>query len=158
MRQKVLLAAIIAVITIVDQATKIVAAHSLPWPRRYLGGLLTLIHAENSGAFLSLGASLPERTRALIFSGLVTLGLGAALWALAAGKIRAGAEQVAVAMIIGGGIGNLIDRVARGRVTDFVYLELGPLHTGIFNLADVAITAGVIWLAVDMVTRRKPAG
>jgi len=62
---------------------------------------------------------------------------------------------VASLMIIGGGIGNLIDRIMRdGRVTDFIYLEAGPLHTGIFNVADMAITIGVMWLLVSSLLPR----
>ncbi|MGZ7078065.1 MAG: signal peptidase II, partial [Thermoanaerobaculia bacterium] len=57
---------------------------------------------------------------------------------------------VAVAMIGGGGVGNLIDRLTRGgRVTDFLFMQIGPLHTGVFNVADMAITIGVTWLFVS---------
>jgi signal peptidase II len=59
-------------------------------------------------------------------------------------------------MIGGGGIGNLIDRLTRGgRVTDFLFMELGPLHTGVFNVADMAITGGVIWLLVTSFLPKK---
>ena len=52
--------------------------------------------------------------------------------------------------MIGGGAGNLIDRLRfGGRVTDFIYLAAGPLHTGVFNIADMAITGGVLWLALS---------
>jgi signal peptidase II len=54
-----------------------------------------------------------------------------------------------IAFIIGGGIGNLIDRLRYGGfVTDFIYLAAGPLHTGVFNIADMAITGGVIAIVI----------
>ena len=59
---------------------------------------------------------------------------------------------VAAGLIVGGGVGNLIDRIARGPVTDFLLLRLGPLHTGIFNLADACILAGGAWLLLESAT------
>ena len=61
--------------------------------------------------------------------------------------MQPGTDDVAIAFIIGGGVGNLIDRFRLGgRVTDFIYLQAGVLHTGVFNVADMAITFGVLWL------------
>jgi signal peptidase II len=145
-RLVLLMAALIGV----DQWTKQLArTHLIDGTRRLLGGVLTLLYAENEGAFLSIGSALPATARTAIFSGVVGIVLVIALVALVTGRIS-GRDSVAVALIIGGGIGNLIDRVFRGgRVTDFAYLSLGPLHTGVFNVADVAITAGVIWIAIS---------
>jgi len=116
-------------------------------PRVY--GVLTLVYAENPGAFLSLGAGLPRMVRRVIFDGLVTVGLGIAAWFLFTGRARGGGDDVALALIVAGGVGNLIDRIRfGGQVTDFIYLRAGPLHTGVFNVADMAITGGVLWLAL----------
>jgi signal peptidase II len=51
---------------------------------------------------------------------------------------------IAICFIIGGGIGNIFDRIAYGSVTDFLYLHFGVLHTGVFNMADLSITTGAI--------------
>jgi signal peptidase II len=160
MKRTALLVAIIVLTIAADQLTKQLARTTLlrEPPRRY--GVLTLLYAENSGAFLSLGANLPPHTRELIFSGVVAVALLAGLWALVTNRIGGTADSIAVAFILGGGIGNLIDRLAReGRVTDFLYLALGPLHTGVFNVADVAITGGVIWLMLTWASSssRRPA-
>ena len=139
-----------AITIVADQITKHLARMTLAVsaPKHYR--FLSLLYAENSGAFLSLGATLPPQTRSLIFSGLVAIALFAGLWALMTNRIDGRGDAIAVAFILGGGLGNLIDRVARGgRVTDFLYLALGPLHTGVFNVADIAITGGVIWLLVS---------
>jgi signal peptidase II len=145
-----ILVAIIAFVIAADQATKRLVRASLMEPREYFGGFLTLLRAENEGAFLSIGANLPAGVRTAIFSGLVGIALIAALYALVTGRITSRSDAAATAFIIGGGIGNLIDRVVwSGRVTDFAYLKLGPLHTGVFNIADIAITGGVLWLALS---------
>ncbi|MGZ8833842.1 MAG: signal peptidase II, partial [Thermoanaerobaculia bacterium] len=99
---------------------------------------------------LSLGANLPESMRTLIFGGFVSVMLVVFTIAVLRGSIMRLSDTAAAAAIIGGGFGNLIDRVLRsGRVTDFLYLEAGPLHTGVFNVADMAITCGVLWLLVS---------
>lgn len=148
MRRFVLFALIVATLAC-DQATKIAARAKLRGapPREY--GVLTLVYAENAGAFLSLGASLPRMVRRVLFDGLVTVGLGLAAWFLFTGRVRERGDDVALALIIAGGVGNLIDRIRfGGHVTDFLYLRAGPLHTGVFNVADMAITGGVLWLAL----------
>ena len=139
-----------------DQYTKHIARLTLAMslPRRY--GILTLLYAENSGAFLSLGANLPEKTRSLIFSGVVAVALAVGMYALMMNRIGGMADSISVAFILGGGIGNLIDRIARGgRVSDFLYVAIGPLHTGVFNVADIAITGGVIWLLLSWLMAKK---
>jgi len=160
-RRRLALAALIAVILIADQATKHVVRDTLPLrgPVHFAGSIGTLIYTENPGAFLSLGSSLPPEVRTLIFDGVVAIGLFVAAIALFLGRIPArGGDDVALALIVAGGVGNLIDRIRfHGRVTDFVYLALGPLHTGVFNLADMAITTGVLWLLATWAFGRKPA-
>jgi signal peptidase II len=127
-------------VLIVDQYTKHLA-RSL---RRAIElGPLMLTYTENRGAFLSLGANLPADVRAWLFNGVVAVGLAA----LAVYVARH--PDVPLALVLAGGVGNLIDRLRfEGRVTDFLYLHAGPLHTGVFNVADMAITLGVVWMGV----------
>ena len=149
MRRYLLLLLIIFLIA-ADQATKEIARATLAghMPRQY--GFVTLIYTTNAGAFLSIGASLPPNVRAALFSGIVTIALGIAAIALARGNVQSRGDELALAAIIAGGVGNLIDRLRfGGRVTDFLYLAAGPFHTGIFNVADVAITCGILWLALS---------
>ena len=63
---------------------------------------------------------------------------------------------IGFAFVIGGGIGNLIDRIFYGSVTDFFQIRLGIFRTGIFNMADVAVTLGVI-LILALSLRKKEA-
>ena len=63
-----------------------------------------------------------------------------------------------LALILAGGLGNQIDRLLfQGGVTDFLFLTLGPLHTGIFNVADMAIMAGALLLLLDLQRQPKAA-
>ena len=106
---------------------------------------------ENPGSFLSLGAALPEHLRFILFTAAVAVILaglvGAALFARRLGT----ALFVALALLAGGGISNLIDRLLYdGRVTDFLNVGIGSLRTGIFNLADMAIMAGALLLILNM--------
>jgi signal peptidase II len=150
-RRRIALLFIVLLTIALDQETKVMARTSLmnSFPRHY-AGVLTLMHTENPGAFLSLGSTLPPNVRHLIFDGLVSIALLAAAFVLFSGRLPPGPDDVAIAFIIGGGAGNLIDRFRlNGRVTDFIYLQAGPLHTGVFNIADMAITGGVLWLALS---------
>jgi signal peptidase II len=108
---------------------------------------LRLQLVENPGSFLSLGASLPEPVRFALLTAAVSV-LLIALVCVALFSRRLGPKAfIALALVAGGGIGNLIDRVIHdGRVTDFLNIGIGPLRTGIFNLADMAILAGAFLL------------
>jgi signal peptidase II len=117
----------------------------------FLGGSLRLELVENPGSFLSLGASLPDNLRFALFTAAVSallIGLvGASLFARRLESWRV----VALALVAGGGISNLIDRVLyHGRVTDFLNIGVGSLRTGIFNIADMAIMAGALLLLLKM--------
>jgi signal peptidase II len=143
------LLALLLLVLIADQATKYFARISLANvpPRHY--GILTLVYTENRGAFLSLGSNFPEGVRTAVFDIIVAIGLAAASIVLFRGEWHRG-DDIALAAILGGGLGNLIDRLRfKGRVTDFLYLAAGPLHTGVFNIGDMAITLGVIWLLIS---------
>jgi signal peptidase II len=110
---------------------------------------LRVEYVENRGAFLSLGADLPAPARrALLVAGVAAI-VGAVLAAALFGRPRARLEVIALALIAGGGLGNLWDRLARGgAVVDFLNLGIGPLRTGIFNVADLALMAGIAALAL----------
>ena len=131
-----------------DQATKRLARQSLADapPLTYLAGSLRLEYAENAGGFLSFGENLPDRVRFFLFIPLVALILAGSL--ALTHRSTSAFQLWGLTLLAGGGAGNLIDRIAHdGRVVDFINLGLGSLRTGVFNLADVAVTAGVVLLA-----------
>jgi signal peptidase II len=106
-----------------------------------------LTYAENRGAFLGLGGDWPDTVRWLVFTvmalGVVVVSAG---WVVTRLRRRQHASLATWAMLLiaAGGVGNLVDRVVReGRVIDFMNLGLGPVRTGIFNVADVQIMLGL---------------
>jgi signal peptidase II len=129
-----------------DQASKHLARSVLASadPVILPGGLVELRLAENPGSFLSLGALLPEPIRFAVFTLVVGGGL-LALIAYLTSHARMGMLRFAgLSLVISGGIGNLLDRIFRhGLVTDFAIIRIGPVHSGIFNIADTLILLGM---------------
>jgi signal peptidase II len=138
-------------VLILDQWTKQLAlAHVRGHPPRvYLDGLFRIEYAENSGAFLSLGAALSPELRFWIFVVAVGGFLAGAAWVLFRDRRLDRVTAFSLSIILGGGIGNLIDRSTRVNhgVVDFLNVGIGNFRTGIFNVADMAIMLGVILLA-----------
>jgi signal peptidase II len=135
---------LLAVLTIgCDRVTKHAAVTMLAGApeHSYLSDMIRLDYAENPGGFLSLGATLPPAVRTWLF----TVATGATLITLVVLAVRRQHEVVStigLTLFFAGGISNWIDRFARGSVVDFLNLGIGPLRTGIFNVADVAILLG----------------
>lgn len=133
-----------------DQATKVVARDVLKdsGPLSYVGGSIRILHTQNSGAFLSLGSELSDALRFWIFTVFVSLVLLAGTWILFRKRQMGRWATVGLTLVVAGGIGNLIDRITFGTVTDFIHIAFGVFQTGIFNIADVAIVGGVIILTL----------
>lgn len=116
---------------------------------------LTLTNIENSGAFLSMGQTWWQPLKSVLFIVLPTIVLLLGMYYM----LRLGGRRpwltLALGFAIGGGIGNMIDRLLYGSVTDFVHIRVGPLQTGIFNMADVSIMIGVGVLLLFALRGRK---
>jgi len=144
----VVLLAIIATISC-DRITKHVAVSTLAGNpgRSFLADTLRLQYAENAGAFLSLGAEWPARTRFAVF-GVGNAFLLCALVTTAVRRRWPWPALLGVALFATGGASNLLDRILYGSVIDFVNVGIGPVRTGIFNVADMAVMLGaliVLW-------------
>ncbi len=120
-----------------------------------LGKHLTLTKVENSGAFLSLGANLPDFAKMLFLLALPVIALILGLVFLLFKSDLPNQKLVGLCFIIGGGIGNLFDRWRYGSVTDFLHIQVGIFQTGIFNLADVSIMVGAFIILSGSFIRRK---
>jgi signal peptidase II len=103
----------------------------------------TLTRVENSGAFLSLGDNMPYIFRLIILTGLPLLFLVYGLYFLFTKRNLPMTMQIALCFLIGGGIGNLYDRIVHGSVTDFMHMDFYFFQTGVFNFADISIMIGV---------------
>jgi len=142
-----------------DHATKELARDTLSGLGRVAlaHDFVRLELATNSGGFLSLGAQLPPAVRHLFFVLLVPLLLIVACIALLkAGSLRR-IQIVGLGLFAGGGAANWVDRLFHaGAVTDFVSMGIGPLRTGVFNAADVAIMVGAGLFALASWQQRNP--
>ena len=95
---------------------------------------------------MSLGATIPKNTRYLILTCLVSGLLLSLLFYLIMSKKIKNSTTAALSLILARGTGNLIDRIFNdGRVIDFINMGIGSVRTGVFNLADIAITLGTAW-------------
>jgi signal peptidase II len=140
-----------------DRVTKNIAKQNLPQHEiiRLLYDTVRLQYTENTGAFLGFGETIPEPVRFYIFTVLVGIFLIGLLIYQLASKQPARCQVLAMSLVLGGGFGNLIDRIFHeGRVIDFLNVGIGPLRTGIFNVADMSITFGVLWFLVLAVVNR----
>jgi signal peptidase II len=126
-----------------DQVTKHMAASSLAGTsgRSYLGGVVRMAYAENTGGFLGLGEGLPPRARTVIFTGATGLML-IGMVAFACRERLRGWPLLGATLFVAGGASNWVDRLANGRVVDFLNVGVGPVRTGIFNVADMALMLG----------------
>ncbi len=142
-----------------DQATKSVAKAYLSETHAIvlLGDTIRLQVAKNYGAFLSLGASVGKASRGIAMSVVVGLVLAALLAYLFISKPQNPLVGVSIALVVGGGVSNLIDRLRYGGyVVDFLNVGIGPVRTGIFNVADMAIMLGVVlWAFSDRLWGKK---
>jgi len=140
--------AAVAVTVGIDQWTKFLAIEHLQGqPEQFfLNDMLRLTFVRNTGAFLSLGSDLGPVLRPLllnIFPAILLLGL---LWYIFKEKRLNRWQTVALALIVGGGLSNIVDRLMYGHVVDMLHLKVGSLQTGIFNVADMAIMAGMFMM------------
>jgi len=150
--RRIALLVLIAMTVGCDRVSKHFAAASLAGgPRQsFLADTVRLEYTENAGAFLGLGENWSPVVQTAVF----TVGTGLILCAMIAAAFRfrlSGPALVGLALYLAGGASNLLDRVVRGSVIDFMNVGVGPLRTGIFNVADMAILAGV---AIFLYTQR----
>lgn len=147
----------IGLVVLIDQLAKWVARGPLlkAGPFSFLGDWIRLETVENSGAFLSLGASWSGEARRWAFQIGVVATLAYITW-LYKKKAWDRRATFGLAMIWAGGFGNLIDRFWKDSVTDFLILGQGWLRTGVFNVADFAIVLGLVFVLWGREIRSAP--
>ncbi len=159
LRTRIIFISLILIVSIAsDQITKRIAQTHLSGSGAisFFHNFFILTYAENTGGFLGFGSAVPGNIRFWVFSVLVAVFLILLLGYLIFSKAFTARQVFALSAVLGGGIGNLIDRLMdQGRVTDFMNVGIGPVRTGIFNVADLFITFGAIFLFLFLVTDRK---
>jgi signal peptidase II len=114
-----------------------------------VGDIFTLIKVENTGAFLGMGSELPETLRVLLLIILPVIVLVGITVYTYLEKSLDKTSIIGFSLIIGGGVGNIFDRIVYGSVTDFLYLNFEFFKTGIFNIADLSVTSGMILILIS---------
>lgn len=135
-------------VIIADQITKQLVLRHIAWYEVIpITSYLNMTHLRNTGAAFSSFSQLPPWA-------FVVLGVGVSIGILVWLRRHLFGEQlvaVALCLILGGAIGNIIDRVRHGFVVDFVDFHVGNWHYAAFNVADVAISCGAALLILDMI-------
>jgi signal peptidase II len=147
-----LLLAISAFVILIDRITKHIIMHSLPGaPRVVVPGFLRITHVENTGAAFSMFAesATPSAVRhgLILFSIFAVIIVFAMLWRVARSLTL---TSVALALILGGAIGNLYDRIRYHYVVDFIEVHIHHYHWPDFNVADSCIVIGACLLMIEI--------
>lgn len=116
---------------------------------------VTITYVENTGAFLSIGSSLPHTLKIFLLSVIPLIALLFGILYLLTKKNLTWLSALALSFAIGGGIGNIYDRLMHGSVTDFMHINFGLFQTGIFNMADVSIMTGMFIFLYQSYSRQK---
>jgi signal peptidase II len=142
----------------VDQISKIIVrTYVVPSERsNIIGKFFTLHNVENAGAFLGMGSDLSPLLKLILLLILPIVVLSFVTYHIFKDQSLDKVSVFAFASIIGGGIANVFDRVVYGSVTDFFHIDLGGVfRTGIFNMADLSVTTGMILLLVVSFKKKK---
>jgi signal peptidase II len=147
------------IVLMMDQATKSIVARSLPLHDTItvIPGFFSISHVLNKGAAFSLFADSGSQytTPGLIFFSVIVLSVVSTLLWRAGHTFTAGG--LALALIMGGALGNLFDRIRIGSVIDFLMFHFGSYHWPDFNVADSAIVIGSLLLISDIFLNKETA-
>lgn len=146
------------IVVVADRASKWLVARSIPLHDSVsvLPGMLRLTHVQNSGAAFGLFAESPSEWKVallIMFSMLALVVVSALLWK---NSHRMTSTGVGLALILGGALGNLWDRLLSGHVVDFFDFYLGSYHWPAFNIADSAIVVGALLLVSEILFANSP--
>jgi signal peptidase II len=114
--------------------------------RDVVGTYFQFVYAENRGAFLSIGATLPDWLRIIVLALVPAVLLLGLLGYTLFHKTITRWQTVALSLVCAGGLSNLYDRITEGKVVDFMIMSIGSWRTGIFNIADISIMAGLFMM------------
>ena len=148
------------VILLLDQWSKwLVENHLGPHAQfELIPGMLDFIHVRNTGVAFGLFAAHGDKSQTLLLLGLGLLALGFVGYYFWLVPRRERFLLWALALVLGGAVGNLIDRLAQGGVTDFIDFYVGTWHWHTFNVADSAISGGICLMILSAFFDRRPEG
>jgi signal peptidase II len=140
-----------------DQISKIIVREKLNYHENIsvIDHFITLNKVENTGAFLGFGDSLPRLFFVILMIVLPLIFLGYALFYLLKSKNLSRMSILGISFIIAGGIGNIIDRILFGSVTDFLHFNFVIFQTGIVNMADISVTTGFFIIIYEIGIKKR---
>lgn len=149
---------VVAVVVVADQISKTLVMKYIPMYKSIpiIPDLFYLSHVHNPGGAFGFLARNTSPLRHWIFIGVAVLALGLIVYFYHRTPQSYRWFEIALAMIFGGAIGNLIDRLRFGEVVDFLDVYIGPLHWPTFNVADSGVTVGVGIFIGHMVLKKMP--
>ena len=144
-------------VLVLDQASKAVVSATLKMHevRPLIHGLLNFTRVHNTGAAFGLLAGQASPLRTGFFLVVSFVAMGVVLWMLSRLPSGQTVELVALSLILGGALGNVFDRVRLGEVVDFIDVYYRGYHWPAFNVADSAISIGVILLLYRLVFAKE---
>ena len=158
MNKRTLLILVLVILNIgLDQFSKFqVRERVVPGSRtEIIGKQLQLMNVENSGAFLSMGSDSNPTVKLIFLLIVPIIVLGIVLYYVITDKTLDKKSIIGFSCIAGGGIANVYDRLLYGSVTDFLYMDFGGVFkTGVFNIADMSVTSGIILLLMSSFIKR----
>jgi signal peptidase II len=140
-----------------DQISKIIVREKLNYHenRSVIDHFITLNKVENTGAFLGFGDSLPRLFYVVLMIALPLIFLGYALFYVLKSKNLSRLSILGISFIIAGGVGNIIDRIIFGSVTDFMHFNFVIFQTGIVNMADISVTTGFFIILYELLINKR---
>ncbi len=141
----------------VDRASKyaIEASTPLGYRRAYIPNFFSIVHTSNPGIAFGLFADSHSRWINASLSVAILVVCILLTWLLLSGHAGAAPARAGVALILGGALGNLLDRVLHSSVTDFIYVQFRSYDWPAFNFADTAITIGALLIGFELVFMRQ---
>jgi signal peptidase II len=151
-RQRRLELTVAIVVVVLDQATKAMVRSALPVHDsiEVIPGWLSLTRVHNTGAAFGMLNSVDFPFKTLVLSIVACAALAGVGWYASTVPTAERLGRLGIACVLGGAIGNLIDRATSGYVLDYVDAYWGRWHFWAFNVADAAITVGVIFMILDL--------
>ena len=139
-------------VVVLDQITKAVIRPvlALHESREIIPGFLDLTRVHNTGAAFGMLNAVDFPFKTIVLSLVAAVALGGVAWYAATVPLTDRLARLGIAGVLGGAIGNLIDRATSGYVLDFVDAYWKGWHFWAFNVADAAITIGVIFMILDI--------
>ena len=152
------LAWVASLVILADQISKALILKHLPVHQsvKVIGGLFDITHIRNPGGAFGLMANVSSAVRTFVFLILSSLAVGLLFYLYNKTPKTHSFLATGFALIFGGAIGNLIDRIRFGNVVDFLDFYVGKYHWPAFNIADSAITIGIFIFVFHLLFKKMP--